>query len=83
MRAHISKKGGYMRQNQKTRPNFVLVNEHLYRDFASFCRTYTYQNPSTQIDQKESEKNTSFIQALPDNASDFILIDNQTGLIIR
>lgn len=64
-------------------PNFILVDEMLYQRFSEFCKTFNYL-PITgaHCDSFLTTTNPK-ITELPDTFSNFILIDNQTGRIIR
>lgn len=57
-------------------PNFVLVDENLYTQFKLFLSRFA-------AEQLTPQPTDTPISVLPDNQSDFVLIDNQTGRIIR
>lgn len=72
-------------QNSRSKgfPNFILVDETLYQRFAEFCKTFGYVPISN--DRREpffTDPNQGIVE-LPDTFSNFILIDNQTGRVIR
>ncbi len=69
-------------KNMPPLPNFILVDEALYQRFAEFCRLFNYQSCPHCRRSSEPDKNTPILE-MPDDFNDFILIDNQTGRVIR
>ncbi len=72
-------------QNKKRNelPNFILVDETLYHRFAEFCKTFGYHSMFTDHPEPFFSNPNQKITELPEKFSNFILIDNQTGRVIR
>lgn len=73
----------HTQQNQHNFPNFILVDETLYQRFAEFCKTFGTRPILDDCHKPFLTDPNQHITELPETFSNFILIDNQTGRVIR